>query len=144
MPLPFEINIPPLTGQITKAELYEEGGVNPPKNVISAGQAWGVDVEWELCGYLAPWLPGAWKLELLLERMGEGPEPTMPPGGVSVPLADGIPGGGCLKWSKKVEVGAGSAAPGTYHVVMQLTWEPAPGTAGPIVGFADIELVRIY
>lgn len=143
--MPFEINVPTLTGQITKAQLYEVGGVNPPTNAISASQTWGVDTEWKLGGFLAPLLPGDWKLELLMERMGPGSETIAPPpSGVSVHLADGasVPGG--VSWAKKVEVGPGQVNRGTYHTILQLTWEPTAGSPGPIVGFADMGLVRVY
>ena len=81
----FEINIPPLTGAITDAQLFEVGGINPPTNVISASQDFGAHIEWELCGFLAKFLPGNWRLVLLLEKMGPGLEPDIPPGGVTVP-----------------------------------------------------------
>lgn len=143
----FEISIPPLTGQITKAELYEVDGVTPPKNAIKASQKWGIDTEWQLCGYLATLLPGNWKLELLLEKMGPGAEIIGPPGGMFVAIADGTPcptAPDCICWAKKVEVLPGQVAPGTYHVVLSLTWKPSAGTEGPIVGFSDMGLVRIY
>jgi hypothetical protein len=143
----FEINIPPLTGAITKAELFEVGGVTPPTNVISFAQAFGVHMEWQLCGFLAPYLPGNWRVVLLMEKMGPGGEPDVPPGGQTVALSAHVPcatAPGCICWTHDLNVTAGAVPAGTYHVVVSLTWEPATGTPGPMAGFADLGMLQIY
>jgi len=143
----FEINIPPLTGKITLSELFEVAGVTPPTNVISASQAFGVHMKWQLCGFLAKYLPGNWRVVLLMEKMGPGYEPDVPHGGDVVALSAGVPcatAPNCMCWEHDISVAAGAVRPGTYHAVVSLTWEPAPGTPGPIAGFADLGMLQVY
>ncbi|MDY7078658.1 MAG: hypothetical protein SXV54_17225 [Chloroflexota bacterium] len=142
----FEINIPPLTGTMTAAHLFEVGGV-APTNIVSSNQGFGAHIEWQLCGWLAQFLPGNWRIALLLESMGPGPEYSMPIPPDTVPLGNGAPcplNPACTCYVHNINIAAGAVNPGTYRAVVALTYEPAPGTSGPIAGHADLGMVQIY
>ena len=142
----FEINIPVLTGTMTAAQLFEVGGVAPTK-IVSASQGFGAHIEWQLCGWLAQFLPGNWRLSLLLESMGPGSEYSMPAPADTVPLNMGAVcplNPACTCYVHNINVAAGTVNPGTYRAVVALTYEPAPGASGPIAGHADLGMVQIY
>ena len=140
----FEINIPPLTGTMTAAHLFEVGGVGPT-NIVSAGQGFGAHIEWQLCGWLAQFLPGNWRIALLLESMGPGSEYSEPTPPDTVPLNMGaVCPPNCTCYVHDINVAAGIVNPGTYRAVVALTYEPAPGASGPIAGHADLGMVQIY
>jgi hypothetical protein len=144
----FEINVIGLEGQITAAHLVEHGGTTPI-NIISASQDFDAHVEWYLC---APWPPpGDWLLRLHLESMGTGTEYDLPtPDPAKVATASGSactpPGatGPCQCWTHDINVAAGTVDPGAYSATVVLTWESAPGTPGPMAGFADLGKLQIY
>lgn len=142
--MPFEINVPSLSGQITDAYLTEQGGVTPV-NIVSTGQGFGAHIEWELCGWLAQWLPGNWRLCLLLESIGPGSEYSLPAPAQSVPLTSGTAAPpDCRTFADDINIPAGQVAPGTYRAVISLTYEVAPGTPGPMAGHANLDYVQIY
>jgi hypothetical protein len=143
----FEINITPITGQITIADIIEVGGV-APTNVINASQGFDAHLEWELCGAMVGILGGNWHVRLLLESMGPDPEHVLPtPVGKTVPLSSGVPcptNPNCTCWTTNINVGAQGVAPGTYKPVIALTYVDTNGNPGPIAGFAELGMVQIY
>jgi len=144
--MPFEINIPPLAGQITNAYITEVGGVTPI-NVINANQDFAANLEWQLCGFLVQFLSGHWRIRLLLESMGPTEEYSLPLGGKTVPLPNGVvcPGNpNCTCWETDIPVTAGTVEPGLYKAVIALTYESVLGVPGPMAGFAELGMVQIY
>ncbi len=142
--MPFEINVPTLSGSIDAANLTEVGGVDPVA-IVSSTQGFGAHIEWSLCGWLAQWLPGNWRLCLLLESIGPGSEYSLPsPNSDSVSLASGPFAGNCRTWTHDINVPAGLVEAGTYRAFISLTYEVAPNTPGPMAGHADIGTVQIY
>jgi len=140
----FEINVPSLSGKITTAHLTEQGGVTPV-NIVSAAQGFGAHIEWKLCGWLAQWLPGNWRLSLLLESIGPGSEYSLPTPADSVSLASGTPAApDCRVFGHDINVAPGNVVPGTYRAVISLTYEVAPGTPGPMAGHANLGYIQIY
>lgn len=142
--MPFEINVPSLSGQITVAHLTEQGGATPV-NIVSSTQGFGAHIEWKLCGWLAQWLPGNWRLSLLLESIGPGSEYSLPTPADSVPLASGVAAPpDCRTFVHDINVPAGHVNPGTYRAVISLTYDVAPGTSGPMAGHANLGYIQIY
>jgi hypothetical protein len=142
----IEINIPILTGQITDVHLFEVGGV-APTNIIKSSQGFGAHIEWQLCGWLAQFLPGNWRLSLLLESMGPGPEYSLPTPPDAIPLTSGTAcplDPACTCYVRDLNIAAGVVGSGTYRAIVVLTYEPAPGTPGPIAGHAELGMVQIY
>jgi hypothetical protein len=142
--MPFEINVPSLSGEITKAYLTETGGVTPV-NIVSSKQGFGAHIEWKLCGWLGQWLPGNWRLALLLESIGPGDEYSLPSPSNSVPLASGTAAPpDCRTFAHDITIPAGTVNPGTYRAVISLTYEVASGTPGPMAGHANLDYVQVY
>ena len=142
--MPFEINVPSLSGKITVAHLTESGGVTPV-NIVSSAQGFGAHLEWELCGWLAQYLPGDWRLCLLLESIGPGDEYSLPAPADSIPLASGTAApGDCRNYVHDISVAAGKVKPGTYRAVISLTFDVEPGKPGPMAGHANLGYVQVY
>jgi hypothetical protein len=141
---------PPFHGRITKADIIEVGGVNPP-NVIRSDQNWKLELDWFLAGWLLAF-PGIglnwqWSVSLRLDSMGKGTDYNLPKADFKVPLANhttNIP----WKWefSATIPFTQGTVLPGVYMAVVIITCQDASsGKPLPIAGFAKLEgLVHFY
>lgn len=91
-----------LTADFTSVVVHDQP-INPPTNILEAGQPWHVHVAWEMVGPGFQMIAGTWHLHVNLESMGPGPEISLfdfivPPGSLTVPSADG-------RYSQVFEVG---------------------------------------
>ena len=143
--MPFEINFPmPLTGRITVAYLTEQGGVTPV-TIVSSADGFGAHVEWELYGWLGQWMPGNWRICMLLESIGPGQEYSLPSPAATIPLNPGeLPPPYTKTFKHDILIPAGTVEPGTYRVVISLTYDLPNGKPGPFAGHANLEYVQIY
>ena len=121
------------------------GPAYPPTNIIRTDQPWGVTVRWEMDGALVVWLNAAFQIQVVLERMGPGPDYALP--SVSVNSLAGVLTAMPPKrdYSVNVNVAPGAVQPGIYRVVVALhLFDDGTGNPTPIAGFADCGFIDIF
>ncbi|MCG8329422.1 MAG: hypothetical protein MI974_17130 [Chitinophagales bacterium] len=107
--------------------------------MIQSDQNWCVHFNWKVYGPLACLLDcGYWKTKVYFELMGGGethfsPEETIQDVGQSGHL-----------YQSAVQIAPYSLKPGVYRVVCCLQYCFANGKPGPIAGFNDKGLIKIY
>lgn len=133
-----------LEGQST-AGFREEPYIQPPNRqgstnrVIQSDQLWAVEVNWQVDGLFACLLDcGYWKCKLYFEQMG-GRETSFSPEAITQDL--GRPG---QRYRGQIDVQPYALKPGVYQVIVCLQYCFENGNPGPIVGFEDVGLVKIY
>ena len=107
--------------------------------IIQYDQYWCLEFNWVVYGPLACLLDcGYWKSIVYFEWMG-GKETHFSPHAITQDL--GKPG---HKYTSLVNIKPGDLKPGVYRIVCCLQWCFKDGSPGPIVGFDDKGLVKIY
>lgn len=107
--------------------------------MIQYDQPWCVEFKWGVYGPLACLLKGGyWKCEILFEQMGGG-ETRLTLDSSTLDL--GVPG---QEYESLINVQARSLRPGVYRVVCCLQYCFENGKPGPIAGFEDKGLIKIF
>ncbi|WP_033345882.1 hypothetical protein [Catenuloplanes japonicus] len=126
-----------LAGRV-EAVVVDSGG-NPP-DVIKAGDAWAVEVSWELTGTLVPLIAGEWNLRLTINEVAGPNDSSLTAGPIPVTSANGA-------YTARIPVPAGTvrALPGgnPYQVIVTLGYTTAAGTPGGMGGYVDCGVVLI-
>ena len=151
MEVTFEITETSLAGAITRAEVVEHDG-KAPANYIRNDQAWDVEVEWYLQGWILNSaffeFLGEWTVTAYLEIMGPGTEPAF---SATVPVSTFTPAPAPpftpprRNYKATVQMLAGAVEPGSYKIVAAVNYAGS-GTPGPIAGHVATtpDLVQIY
>lgn len=119
--------------------------ITPPQTnaltnrMIQFDQPWCVEFFWKINGPLACLLDcGYWKCHLLFEKIGGGEVNYQP----EVMVQDlGIPG---QEYTAVVNIPPHTLPKGVYHVICCLQFCFKDGQPGPIAGFEDKGLIKIY
>ncbi len=119
--------------------------VKRPKNhvntngLIQQDQHWFVAFKWKVSGPLACLLDcGYWKNSVIFEQMG-GSETHYSPEKITQDL--GKPG---HTYHAKIDIKPGALKPGVYRVICCTQFYLGKGKPGPIAGFHDLGLIKIY
>lgn len=108
-------------------------------SLIQHDQAWCVEANWKVTGPLACLLDcGYWKCEVHFEAIGGGETQLKPQKTIS---NQGAPG---YRYTEKIQIPAYALKPGMYRVVSCLQYYTNKDIPGPIVGFKDLGLIKIY
>ncbi|MFC5823811.1 hypothetical protein [Nonomuraea insulae] len=128
--------VPPtlLTGRF-EATVVDPGGA--PMDIVRAGDAWRVDLEWEITGLLVPALGGTWHVHLDVDPVGSGSESQYPNPPISRPLN---PANG--KYAEVLTM-QNVLAPGNYDIVANLTYRDGTGAAAPMSGFVKLGRIQV-
>ncbi len=137
-----------------KWRLYEQGStagfeeiptVNSPNgrtvtnSMIQADQPWGVQLRWRTLGLFACFLHGGlWKAKLIFEKMGGGET------SFNVETSTPDEGNSGLVYKTDLQVRPGQLQPGVYRVVICLQYCFGSGSPGPIAGFFDGGMIKVY
>ena len=120
-------------------EVNDPNGRTVTNGMIQADQPWGVQLRWATRGIFACFLAGGfWKAKLIFELMGGGEtnyssETSTPDLGSSQKV-----------YSTDLQVRPGELRPGVYRVVICLQYCFGSGSPGPIAGFFDAGMIKIY
>lgn len=107
--------------------------------IIQTDQFWCLEFKWTVFGPLACLLDsGYWKANAFFEFIGGGETSFSPEAIVN---DRGVPG---QHYESRLEIRPGELEPGTYRVVCCLQYHFKNGRPGPIVGFDDKGIVKIY
>lgn len=108
-------------------------------NMIQYDQHWFVEFKWRVFGPLACLLDcGQWKSKVIFEYMGGG-ETNFSPETTTQDL--GIPG---QTYTARIPIQPRALRPGVYRVICCLQWYFDNGKPGPIAGFHDEGMIKIY
>ncbi len=111
----------------------------PTNKMIQYDQSWFVEFKWRVFGPLACLLDcGYWKTQVLFEWMGGG-ETNFKPEVITQDL--GRPG---QEYTARLQINPRSLRPGVYRVICCLQYCFQNGKPGPIAGFEDKGLIKIY
>lgn len=131
--------------QDSTAGFEEVPEVNKPNSrtvtngMIPVDQPWGIQLRWRTLGIFACFLAGGyWKAKLIFEQMGGGetnfsPETTIPDLGNSGKV-----------YTTDLHIRPGDLHPGVYRVVICLQYCFNSGNPGPIAGFFDASMIKVY
>ena len=120
-------------------EIHPPNSYSLTNRMIQDDQNWSVEFIWKVYGPLACLLEnGYWKCQLFFELMGGGethfnPEAVVQDQGISN-----------HKYNCQIEIPRGSLKPGVYRVVCCLQYYFKNGNPGPINGFDNKGLIKIY
>ncbi len=107
--------------------------------MVQSDQAWAVEVNWAVNGLFACLLDcGYWNCKLYFEQMGGG-ETNYSPETMTQDL--GRPG---QQYKGLINIPPYSLKTGVYRVIVCLQYYFENGTPGPISGFEDVGLVKIF
>ena len=107
--------------------------------MIQYDQFWDIIFNWRVDGLFACLLDcGYWKCNVLFEQMGGG-ETRFNPEAITQDL--GRPG---HEYRTQVEIPPHSLRPGVYRVICCLQYYFKNGNPGPIAGFHDLGLVKVF
>ena len=107
--------------------------------LIQFDQAWAVQFNWTVSGSLACLLDcGYWNCSVIFEYMGGG-ETSFKPEAITQDL--GTPG---QLYNSTIEIKPKSLKPGVYRVICCVQYCYEDGNPGPICGFDDKGLIKIY
>lgn len=163
--MPIQLPNFALTGDFTSVVIHDQP-INPPTNVLEAGQPWHLHIAWELKGPNYEMIAGTWHLHVNLESMGPGPELSLfdfivPPGSLTLPSATGdysqvfeVPGNEIMNaynaWYQK-ENGAPPPAGEPFphqglamKLVVLLQYFNTLGRADDIAGFYEGPIIMFF
>jgi len=107
--------------------------------MIQFDQYWGVIFNWRVDGLFARLLDcGLWKCKVLFEQMGGGETSFNPE---AITQDQGCPG---YEYKAEIEIPPHSLKPGVYRVICCLQYCFENKQPGPIAGFHDLGLVKVF
>ncbi|WP_336204249.1 hypothetical protein [Nonomuraea sp. LPB2021202275-12-8] len=130
---PLKVPADQLTGALS-ADVVDPGA--QPATIVRAGDAWKIDVTWELTGELIAWLTGKWHVQVVADRQGGG-ETTHPATPIEVAFT---PGTGAYTAGVPMQ---GQLTAGTYDLTVNLTSTTAAGTPGNLGGFVSLSKIMV-
>lgn len=139
-----DIDVHPGSGTFDATLKDPQGAPGGPVNVIQVGDGWTVDCTWSITGLIS-YIPGEWRIQVLLEGMGAAAEFQETRTEPMVPLQT-------TPYHKPVEfppnyfqqyLGAEDSV--SFHVTAVLTARAMPVNAPlPVAAMVDLGVVQIY
>jgi hypothetical protein len=118
-----------------EAEVIDPGSA--PVTIVRTGDAWRVDLKWQLSGFLVPLLGGTWHVQLEIDPSGTTAEFRYPAAPIDKVLT---PANG--QYTESISM-KDVLAPGGYELVASLTYSDATGTAKPMGGFVKLNRIQV-
>lgn len=112
----------------------------PPSNIVKAGTAFQIVVNWEIHGTVVDLMCGTFGVQAFFEGIGKAAdEADYPAAPIPVPLVH--PNN---PYKQVIDVPGNLLKPGAYNVVVLITFTNAAGNPGPIAGMSDEKLIQIF
>ena len=120
-------------------EVNNPNGRTVTNGMIQADQPWGVQLRWRTQGIFACFLAGGlWKAQLMFEKMGVGET------NFTVETTTPDLGSAATVYNTDLQIRPGQLAPGVYRVVICLQYYFNTGNPGPIAGYIDGGMIKVY
>ncbi len=137
---PFPAGV--ISGSISPSIITDPG--LPPTEIIEAGVAFNVSINWSVTGPAVPMMAGTWNVAVRFESIGPGPEILLLAPAVAFTAGAFVP-----PFTRNyvgltsVTVPAPALTVGAYSMVVLLTYVTPSGLPGPLAGVSDEKIVQI-
>jgi hypothetical protein len=134
--LTFETPLGTFTG--TGQAIIVDPGINP-ETIIDLSTPWSVQVDWTLAAnFPIAWLPGSWRVQAFLERIGPDPDLIVNAAPLVVPFV-----GAAYNVNIAPDLGL-ALLPGLYRLAVSITYVDSLNDPKPTAAFQDGPTLQFF